>query len=110
MSQEYIEARRKSRIIPVANHPEQPEIEKGVPIPIEARGGLRKYDHFYPFEKMEIGDSFWVSSSSYCTAGAVTKFSKKTGWKFISRGESKAGVANSLAAKNKRGTRVWRIG
>lgn len=51
----YLTGRRASRTLQVPNHPERPEIEHGIPLPVEARGGLRKYDHFYPLEDMKPG-------------------------------------------------------
>lgn len=107
---EYLEHRKKSRRIKVPNHPDSPKIVSDIPIPAESRGGLRKFDHYYPFEDMKPGDSFWVPSTSYCTGGAVTKFAKKSGWKFVTRGQSEDGVQNKKVSNNKlRGTRVWRI-
>lgn len=105
----YIKLRKSAKRIKVPNHPNAPEIEKGIALPLEARGGLRKLDHYYPFEDMEIGDSFWVPSLSQCTSGAISKFSKKSGWSFISRGQSKDGTFNKVVMKKSlRGTRVWR--
>lgn len=108
----YIEERKKSRKLAIANHPERPKIVSSIPAPVEARGGLRKFDHFYPFEDMKPGDSFWVSSETECTAGAVTKFAKKSGWRFVTRGQTEDGRKNAdVSGKRKgiRGTRVWRI-
>ena len=106
---DYVSARRESRRIRVPNHPKTPEIEKNIPLPVEARGGLRKFDHYYPFEEMLPGDSFWVPSSTEYTAGAVTKFARKSGWKFVTRGQGKDGEKNSELGKGSRGTRVWRV-
>lgn len=105
----YINARHLAKKLKVPNHPRQPEIVYNIPAPVEARGGTRKFDHFYPFEKMKVGASFWVPSHTNCTAGAVTKFAKKSGWKFISRGQSQDGRANNEVSAKDRGTRVWRI-
>lgn len=106
----YLQQRKKAKVLAVPNHPETPKIDHHIPPPVEARGGVRKFDHFYPFEEMKPGDSFWVPSQTYCTAGAVTKFAAKSGWKFISRGQSQDGKANSqVGNKSKRGTRVWRV-
>ncbi len=106
---QYLEERKKSRELKVPNHPTRPLIVSHIPVPTEARGGTRKFDHFYPFEDMKPGDSFWVPSSTGCTAGAVTKFAKRTGWKFTSRGQTEAGLGNAKAANRLRGTRVWRV-
>lgn len=105
----YLAARRTSRQLAVPNHPDIPVIESGVPLPVERRGGVRKFDHFYPFENMGVGDSFWVPSTTYCTAGAVTRFAKRTGWKFVTRAQTRDGKPNKGAGKAKRGTRVWRV-
>lgn len=109
-SEAFVEARKKARRIPVQHHPEEPEIVYDVPIPIERRGGLRKFDHYYPFEEMKVGASFWVPSDTGCTPGAVTKFAKKSGWRFRTRAQSKDGRSNNQVDVDQRGTRVWRIG
>lgn len=109
---QYIGARKVAKPLHVANHPDQPRIDHDRPIPVEARGGLRKYDHFYPFEQMQPGDSFWVPAESNCTAGAVTKFAAKSGWSFTSRAETQDGRPNSTVGSSKkglRGRRVWRV-
>lgn len=105
----YIEQRLKARIMQVENHSAPPKIEHHIPIPVENRGGVRKFDHFYPFEKMKIGDSFWVDSNSDCTCGAITRFAKKSGWKFVSRAQSIDGRPNVKVGRPKRGRRVWRV-
>jgi hypothetical protein len=112
---DYITSRKSARRIKVPNHPDQPVIEhKLFPIPIEKRGGSRprRFDHFYPLEEMEVGDSFWVPADTTCTSGALTKFAKRTGWKFTYRAQTQDGKPNDRVRKdtNKRGTRVWRIG
>ena len=108
---QYLTERTSSKRVEVQNHPDPPLIVYDRPLPVEARGGTRKFDHYYPFEDMKPGGSFWVPSNSYCTAGAVTKFAKKTGWRFITRGQTEDGRPNGAenAASGKRGTRVWRV-
>jgi hypothetical protein len=111
-SRKYIIARKAARVLQVANHKEQPKVVYDILPPVETRGGVRKYDHFYPFEDMKPGGSFWVESSSRCTLGAVTKFAKKTGWKFMTRAQTEDGRANNEVRESKnvkRGTRVWRL-
>lgn len=71
---------------------EEYKIEKGIPIP----GRL-------PFEKMEVGDSFFTpckTASHVCTL--KNYWLKKSGsdWEFISRAEEQDG---------KKGARTWRI-
>lgn len=97
-------------------HGPRPRIERGVPVPAELRGGPRHFAHFYPFEDMEIGDSFWVPGGTTCTNGAAMKFGEKTGWQFRCRAETRDGrrvkTVGSRPAPGKpheRGTRVWRI-
>lgn len=110
VTEDYLVSRRKSRVLSVPNHPQRPEIEHGIPVPLERRGGVRKFDHFYPFEDMKPGDSFWVPGETYCTAGAITKFSKRTGWKFVSRRQTKEGLSSAEIKNNRKlGTRVWRV-
>lgn len=105
----YVEARKKAKRLLVSNHPERPEIVSNIPIPVQTRGGARKFDCFYPFEDMKVGDSFWVPSDTQCTAGAVSKFAKRTGWGFVTRGQAMDGRVNKVVGKKgERGTRVWR--
>lgn len=106
---EFILARKRSDRIQVEHHPASPEIVYDIPAPVEARGGLRKFDHYYPFEEMKPGASFWVPSETGCTPGAVTKFAKRTGWKFATRAQAKDGRANNKVGSKERGTRVWRL-
>lgn len=115
LRESYIRERTQAKLLLVQNHPERPKIVSNRPIPREARGGARRWDHFYPFEEMKIGDSFWVASEKGargCTAGAITWFAKKSGWKFVSRGQAEDGKSNSeVCGKKKglRGMRVWRL-
>ncbi len=111
-SETYLAKRRSAKRHGTVNHPEPPKIERGVPLPVEARGGTRprRYDHLYPFEDMRVGDSFWVPAGEWnCTSGAMTKFARRTGYKFISRGQARDGRANSGVGQGERGTRVWRM-
>ena len=73
----YLESRKTSRRLKVPNHPARIEIVSNIPVPVEARGGVRKFDHYYPFEDMGPGDSFWVPSATQCTAGARNEVCKK---------------------------------
>lgn len=73
------------------------EIEKNIPIP--------GYHCKYPFEKMEIGDSFFVkeASDSYRrkVRNAANMFGKKNGCKFKTRSmKNKDGID---------GIRIWRV-
>lgn len=108
---QYIKARKKASRLEVPNHPEPPQIVSNIPVPEETRGGSRHHTHYYPFEEMKPGDSFWVPANSHCTLGAVTKFAKKSGWKFVTRAQGICGKKNGeLCGKtlDLRGTRVWR--
>lgn len=102
-------SRRFSR---TEHHPEPPQIDSDRPIPVEARGGLRNgnFIHFYPFERMRVGDSFWVPEGQKCTAGAMHRFAKRSGWTFISRAQAQDGRPIRTVGVAKRGTRVWRTG
>lgn len=119
--EKYLEARRSAKRVKVANHPKPPEITWDFPL-VERRGGARqaRFNHFYPLELMpepryEITSdtlqyaSFWVKGESRCTAGALTKFARRTGWKFKSRAQAEDGTSNSKVGKAKRGLRVWRV-
>lgn len=106
----YLDVRRKAPVRKTQHHgAKPPEIEKGIPIPQETRGGAHNFSHFYPFEEMEVGDSFWIKGSTGCTKGAVSDFAKKTGRKFTCRSQSKDGRSNKAVGKEHRGLRVWRI-
>lgn len=111
ISKVYIAKRKAAKRLEVPNHPEPPRVISDRPIPVEARGGTRKFTHFYPFEEMKPGDSFWVPSGTQCTAGAISKFAKKSGWRFTSRGQAEDGRANGQISgtRAERGTRVWRV-
>lgn len=100
---EYIARRQAARVVEIV-----PQVETGVPLPIEARGGTRKFDHRLPFENMLVGDSFWVKGGGKNVNSAVTKFAKKSGWKFVTRGQGQDGTANVKLSNKLRGTRVWR--
>lgn len=105
----YVERRKASPMLKTDHHPKRPEIVSNIPAPERKIGGARRYDHFYPFEEMRVGDSFWVPGETQCTRGAVTKFAKKSGWRFTVRAESKDGRPWSKVGKEKRGLRVWRL-
>jgi len=67
------------------------KVEKGIPIPV-ARNVAK-----YPYEGMEIGDSFFVPNMSRVRMnGSVQHQQYRRGWKFSMRTESN-------------GVRVWRV-
>jgi len=69
------------------------KIEKDVPFPL----GICTFP--YPFDNMEIGDSFVVPDETKASVmAAVTRYQKKCNWekKFITR-------------KDLNGRRVWRV-
>lgn len=68
------------------------QIDKNVPMP-EARNATE-----YPFEGMEIGDSFFVSGkTSDQLTNAASHWRKKNGWGFSARNISEP-----------KGARIWR--
>jgi hypothetical protein len=109
--QEYLELRRKVGLEKACVHGDDPiVIDHDRPPPIERRGGaFNRKAHFYPFEAMRPGDSFWVPGQTKCTNGAVTKFAKRTGWRFTTRAEAQDGRVNSKVSPSLRGIRVWRL-
>ena len=69
------------------------KIEKGIPIPAGQQGAPRKY----PFDEMEIGDSFLVAEEKIRSVRALASLAKKkNGMKVATR-------------KVDGGFRVWRI-
>lgn len=110
----FIEERRKSRRTkPLHEPPPRPQVEIGIPIPPDGRGGNNSssFDHFYPFERMKVGYSFWVAETKQNAMSAAVKFAAKTGRKFVSRAITKDGRKNGKVSNSSglRGTRVWRI-
>ena len=66
------------------------KINKGIPIPNS------KVRRAYPYEVMDIGDSFYVEGASLpVVCNSNWRYGKKLGMKFI-------------ASKDERGVRVWR--
>lgn len=69
------------------------EINKGLPVPPDTRGMKRKY----PFDKMEVGDSFFVpDKTSDCMSQCIAYAKKRLGFSFTRRTVDG-------------GVRVWRI-
>jgi hypothetical protein len=71
------------------------QIEKGVPIPPRRGGG----ESIYPFDAMEVGDSFLVPNGTKSTKALHS--AAQTAKKRLGRSFAVRAVAN--------GTRVWRI-
>lgn len=68
------------------------QIERGIPLPTDARGGVAKY----PFREMQIGESCFIPGRNReGVSGALNYARLKTGFRFVSR--CQAG-----------GVRVWR--
>lgn len=71
------------------------KVEKGVPLPPLSGGRAR-----YPWDAMEIGDSFFVpgrtSVEMAAIAASASHAKRRSGWRFSCRAESD-------------GARVWRI-
>jgi hypothetical protein len=107
----YIAARKRAKRVAAVNHSAPIKIIYSRPIPVEKRGSM-KFHHFYPFEDMKPGGSFWIQSDEklMCPRAAVSQFAKKSGWKFITRGQSKDGRPNKEVHRlGERGVRIWRI-
>lgn len=72
------------------------KIDKDVPLP---EGAARSTT--YPFEDMEINDSFFVpGKNSDQLTNAASHWRKKNGWSFACRNTEEEGV---------KGARVWRV-
>lgn len=72
------------------------KIEKGVPLPADDRPGRRAK---YPFEDMDIGDSFFVPGHMKM-ASTISAAGRKLGMKFRYKVQTESGTE---------GTRVWRV-
>ncbi len=75
------------------------KIEEGIPIPLQYRGGSKKK---YPFDDMEIGDSFLVT----CIKGKVKSVSASL------IGSTRRVPHKSFTTryiKEEKGVRIWRI-
>lgn len=72
------------------------KIDKEIPIPEQ----VRKTE--YPFEQMEVGDSFFAEGKTTDQLGnASGHWRKKKGWGFTIRKET--------SEDGKNGARIWRI-
>jgi hypothetical protein len=70
---------------------EEISIDKDIPLP--------KKQYKYPFNKMEIGDSFWVEKETDAITSVVRFWSDKLNATFYTKAMPKDG---------KMGTRIWR--
>lgn len=70
-------------------------IDKGVPVP-PSNVSRRKY----PFDAMEVGDSFFVAGRQHKVYGAINWHTKHSNKRFTTRKVVENGVA---------GIRVWRV-
>lgn len=76
------------------------KIDKGIPVPFPTGG--RSF--VYPFEDMEVGDSFFVQGkTSDQLTNAAAHYRKKNGWGFSARN-----VEESVDEITKKGARIWR--
>ena len=67
-------------------------IDKDIPLP--------RHSSFYPFQEMEVGDSFIVTKKSRPTIAGIARYwSKKLDYKFSTR---------EVVEKGVEGVRVWR--
>ena len=85
-------------------------IEKGVPVPACRRiGGCT---HKYPFEHMEVGDSFFVASSRpRCRRVSDTRLGT-TVWRFSKKHPEFKFTCQSVGpeeGEKEEGVRVWRV-
>lgn len=73
------------------------QIEKDIPVPSENRGGNRNRISKYPFDKMEVGDSFFVPGYD-CQqfSSRISTAQLRTGYTFTGR-------------TSPEGVRIWRI-
>lgn len=71
-------------------------IDKGLPVPKRYKSG-RPY--MYPYEQMEIGDSFFVAKNRNGGGALVNHAKKVTGHTFTLRTVTENGV---------KGVRIWR--
>lgn len=69
-------------------------IEKGVPLPQKQQHKKRK--SIYPFDEMEVGDSFLIQENDKKVRASACVYAKRTGKKFSIR---KTGTAH----------RCWRL-
>lgn len=74
------------------------KIDKGVPLPEPSKRGPK---HVYPWEKLQVGDSFFVPGKKTNTfGGQLTRFKKSAGIKCVIR---------TVTENNVKGVRIWRI-
>lgn len=66
-------------------------IEKGVRVPPKCAGR----PCIYPWEKMKVGDSFFIKMEQKSISGAATGYGSRHHMRFVTR-------------KEKSGTRIWR--
>ena len=71
------------------------KIEKGIPFPRYTKNG-RSTNRKYPWEEMEVGDSFFTEKKVGTMASAAGHAGERLGMKFATKSENN-------------GTRVWRI-
>lgn len=61
-------------------------VEKGIPIPEEKRGGKRYRVSKYPWEQMEIGDSFFIPGcDTQQFSSRISVAQLRTGYTFTAR-------------------------
>lgn len=71
------------------------KIEKNIPFPRYTKNG-RSTNRKYPWEEMQVGDSFFSEKKATTMVSAANHAGKRLGMKFATKSENK-------------GTRVWRI-
>lgn len=82
------------------------KIDKGVPMPESRSTGTS----VYPFEGMEVTDSFFVEGKTRVQMdNACGHWRKRKGWKFTVEGDRTETVKNEDGTERQAvGTRVWR--
>lgn len=82
------------------------KIDKDVPMPADAG----KRASIYPFQDMEVGDSFFAAGKTgdqLTNAGA--HYRKKNGWGFSARNTEEVGIHPETGAQGViKGARIWR--
>lgn len=89
-----------------------PKIDHSIPPPAEKRGGWNRGQNNSAYKRtldaMDVGDSFWEPYNLYLRP-YISRYSKETGKKFITKVESQSGKPGKDVFSKDRGIRVWRV-
>lgn len=82
------------------------KIDKNVPIP----PGAGRKTQIYPFEDMEVGDSFFVAGkNSDQLTNAAAHYRKRNNWGFSARNAEEVAINPETGAQGViKGARIWR--